>query len=67
MWVYMQKMELRYWWEYDDASLLTLYDGQLTSSTQLLALNYLVILSHRRSATVSSKTYPLYLLKIIDV
>ena len=53
--------------EYDDASLLTLYDGQLTSSTQLLTLNYLVILSHRRSATVSSKTYPLYLLKLIDV
>ena len=61
MWVYMQKMELRYWREYGDASLLAYYDGQFTSSTQLLTLNYLVILSHRRSATVSTKNlHPLF-------
>ena len=29
-------------------------------STQLIILNYLVVLSHQRSTTVSLETYPLY-------
>ena len=40
----------------------TLYGGQFTLSTQLIILNYPVILSHRRSITVLFETYPLYLL-----
>ena len=36
----------------------TLYGGQFTISTQLIILNYPVILSHRRSTTVSLETYP---------
>ena len=39
-------------------SFLTLYGGQFTLSTQLIILNYRVILSHRRSATVFWETYP---------
>ena len=38
----------------------TLNSGQLTLSSQLIAPNYLVILSHRCSTTVSLETYPLY-------
>ena len=38
----------------------TLYGGQFTISTQLTILNYPVILSHRRSTTVSLETYPFY-------
>ena len=34
--------------------------SKFTLSTQLITLNYPVILSHRRSTTVSSETYPLY-------
>ena len=40
-------------------SLKTLYSRQFTLSTQLIIPNYLVILSHRRSTTVSWETYPL--------
>ena len=43
-----------------NVSLLTLYGGQFTFSTQLITLNYPVILSHWRSTTVSLETYPLY-------
>ena len=39
-------------------SFLTLYGGQFTLSTQLIILNYRVILSHRCSATVFWETYP---------
>ena len=35
----------------------TLYSGQFTLSTQLIILNYPVILSYRRSTTVSLETY----------
>ena len=38
----------------------TLYGGQFTLSTQLIIINYPVILSHRRGTTVSLETYPLY-------
>ena len=38
----------------------TLYSGQFTLSTQLIILNYPVILSYRRSTTVSLETYSLY-------
>ena len=38
----------------------TLYGGQFTLSTQLIIINYPVILFHRRSTTVSLETYPLY-------
>ena len=38
----------------------SLYGGQFTLSTQLIILNYPVILSHRRSTTVSLVTYTLY-------
>ena len=37
----------------------TLYDGQFMLSTQLMVFYYPVILSHRRSTTVSLETYPL--------
>ena len=37
----------------------TLYGGKFTLSTQLIILNYLSILPHRRSSTVSLETYPL--------
>ena len=37
----------------------TLYVGQFTLSTQLIILNYPVILFHRHSTTVSFETYPL--------
>ena len=36
-----------------------LHGGQFTWSTQLIILNYPVILSYRRSTTVSLETYPL--------
>ena len=36
----------------------TLYGGQFTLSTQLIILNYPVILFHRRSTAVSLETYP---------
>ena len=38
----------------------TLYSGQFTLSTQLIIQNYPVILSYRRSTTVSLETYSLY-------
>ena len=38
----------------------TLYSGQFTLPTQLIILNYPVILSYRRSTTVSLETYSLY-------
>ena len=41
-------------------SALKLYGGQFTLSTQLIIINYPVILFHRRSTTVSLETYPLY-------
>ena len=41
-----------------NVSFLTLYGGQFTLSTQLIVQNYPVILSHRRSPTVSLETYP---------
>ena len=43
-----------------NVSFETLYSGQFTLSTQLMIPNYLVILFHKRSTTVSSETYPLY-------
>ena len=43
-----------------NVSLETLNGGQFTFSTQLIILNYPVILFHRRSTMVSSETYPLY-------
>ena len=46
-------------------SLKTLHDGQFTFSTQLITLNYPVILSHRRSTTVSLETYPLNLFLLV--
>ena len=36
-----------------NVSFVTLYGGQFTFSTQLMILNYSVILFHRRSTTVS--------------
>ena len=42
-----------------NVSFETLYIGQFTLSTQLMIPNYPVILSHRDSTTVSSKSYPL--------
>ena len=47
-------------------SFQTFYGGQFTSSTQLIILNYLVILSHRRSATVSLESYSLLKIKQIS-
>ena len=47
-------------------SFQTPYGGQFTSSTQLIILNYLVILSHRRSATVSLESYSLLKIKQIS-
>ena len=41
-------------------SFSTLYDNQLTLSTQLIILNDPVILFHRRSSKVSLETCPLY-------
>ena len=41
------------------------YGGQLTLSTQLIILNYPVILSHRSTTTVSLETYPLQ--ELIDL
>ena len=38
----------------------TLYGGQFMLSTQLIILNYPVVLSHKHSTTVSLETYPLY-------
>ena len=38
----------------------TLYGGQFTLSTQLIIINYPVILFHRRGTTVSLESYPLY-------
>ena len=38
----------------------TLNGGQFRLSTQLILLNYPVILSHRCNTTVSLETYPLY-------
>ena len=43
----------------DGNSIATLYNGQFTLSTQLIVLNYPVILSHRRGITVSLEAYPL--------
>ena len=40
-----------------NTSFKTLYDGQFTLSTQLIALNYPVIISHRRSSTVSRENF----------
>ena len=42
-----------------DVSFETLYIGQFTLSTQLMIPNYPVIISHRDSTAVSSKSYPL--------
>ena len=42
------------------------YRGQFTLLTQLIILNYPVILSHRRSTTVSLETYPLYISFVFD-
>ena len=42
-----------------ETSFKTVYVGQFTSSTQLIIRNYHDILSHRRSTTVSLKTYSL--------
>ena len=47
-------------WQRADAqniSFETLYVGQFVSSTQLIILNYLVILSHWRNTRVSLETY----------
>ena len=41
------------------------YGGQLTLSTQLIILNYPVILSHRSTTTVSLEDYPLQ--ELIDL
>ena len=41
-------------------SFATLFGGQFTLSTQLIKPNYPVVLSHWRSTTVSSETYPLH-------
>ena len=43
-----------------NVSFVTFYGGQFMLSTQLIILNYPVILSHRRSTTVSLETYPLF-------
>ena len=43
-----------------NVSLQTLYGGKFMFSTQLIPLKCPVILSHRRSTTVSLQTYPLY-------
>ena len=43
-----------------NVSFETFYGGQFRLSTQLIILNYPIILSHRRSTTVSLETYPLY-------
>ena len=43
----------------DGNRVATLYDGQFTLSTQLIVLNYPIILSHRRGITVSLEAYPL--------
>ena len=45
-----------------NVSFKTLNGGQFTLSTQSITLNYPVTLSHRRSTTVSSETYHIYLL-----
>ena len=42
-----------------NVSFETLYGGQFTLSTQLIILNYPVIISHWRSITVSLETYPI--------
>ena len=42
----------------------TLHGGQFMLSTQMIIPNSFVILSHRRSAIVSSETYPLYSFRI---
>ena len=39
-------------------SFLILYGDQFTLSTQMITLNYPVILSHQPNTTVSSETYP---------
>ena len=41
------------------------YGGQLTLSTQLIILNYPVILFHQSTTTVSLETYPLQ--ELIDL
>ena len=41
-------------------SFQTLYGGQFTLPTQLIMLNYLVILSHRCNTTIFFPSYPLY-------
>ena len=41
-----------------NVSFQTLYGGQFTLSTQLITLNYPVILSHQCSTTVSLETCP---------
>ena len=43
--------------------LRSIHKGQFTLSTQLILLLDLVILSHRRSTTVSPETYTLYIAK----
>ena len=43
----------------DGNRIATLYDGQFMLSTQLIVLNYPIILSHRRGNTVSLEAYPL--------
>ena len=50
-----------------NVSFLTLYGGQFTLSTQLIIQNYRVILSHRRSTTVSLETYPFIQVKSDEV
>ena len=42
-----------------NVSFENIYIGQFMLSTQLIRLNYPVILSHRRNTTVSLESYPL--------
>ena len=48
------------WTAHVDKGVSGLHNSQFTFWTQLITLDYLIILSHRRSTTVSSETYPLY-------
>ena len=52
----------------DGNRIATLYNGQFTLSTQLIVLNFPVILSHRRRITVSLETYPLlFCLSVVTI
>ena len=54
-------------WNARKVSFETLYIGQLTLSTQLIILNYPVLLSHQRSSTISLETYPPFYLRIASL